>query len=245
MKNIDTKWLTQEPIAHRGLFNNEKPENSLSAFKSAVDNNYGIELDIQFTKDKKIVVFHDDNLERMTKDKRDVSNVTYKELLKLKLLDTEEKIPLLEEVLQVVNGKVPILVEIKSCENIIELGEKAYNILRKYNGKYSIQSFNPTVVEWYKKNAKEVVRGQLSCTYNDPEAKMNFIEKFALRNLLLNFKSKPHYICYELQGLPNFRVSQLRKKGMIITTWTVKSTKDMEKAYKYCDNIIFDSFLPR
>ena len=91
-------WLIERPIAHRGLFNRNYPENSLGAFENAVKNNFGIELDVQFTKDKKVVVFHDDNLKRMTKDKRNVNELTYKELKNLKLLDTNETIPLLEEV---------------------------------------------------------------------------------------------------------------------------------------------------
>lgn len=245
MKNTNIQWLIEEPIAHRGLFNKENPENSLAAFKNAVDNNYGIELDIQFTKDKKIVVFHDDTLERMANDKRAVSNITYEELSKLKLLNTGESIPLLEDVIKIVDGKVPIIIEIKNCKNIIELGQETYKIMKEYKGKYTIQSFNPTVIEWYKKNAKEVIRGQLSGTYNNQKSKMSFLERFVLKNLLLDFKSKPHYICYELQGLPNLRVSQLRKKGIMVISWTIKNKIDMEKGYKYSDNIIFDSFMPK
>lgn len=245
MKNIEIEWLKEEPIAHRGLFDKENPENSLKAFKKAIDNNYAIELDIQFTKDKQIVVFHDETLERMTKNLSYVSDMTYKQLSKLKLLNTDEKIPLLEDVLKVVDGKVPIIIEIKDSKDIIDLGKEAYEILKRYNGKYTIQSFNPIVLQWYSNNAKEVVRGQLSGKYNDSNSKINFLEKFLLKNLLLDFKSKPHYICYELQGLPNLRVSQIRKKGTMVISWTIRNKKDMEKAYKYSDNIIFDSFIPK
>lgn len=147
MKNIEIEWLKEEPIAHRGLFDKENPENSLKAFKKAIDNNYAIELDIQFTKDKQIVVFHDETLERMTKNLSYVSDMTYKQLSKLKLLNTDEKIPLLEDVLKVVDGKVPIIIEIKDCKDIIDLGKEAYEILKRYNGKYTIQSFNPIVLQ--------------------------------------------------------------------------------------------------
>lgn len=239
------QWLKERPIAHRGLFNNNYPENSLSAFENAVKNNYGIELDVQFTKDKKIVVFHDDNLERMTKDKRNVNELTYNELKKLKLLNSNENIPLFEEVLDLVNGKVPLIIEIKNCKNIIELGEETYNILKNYKGKFAVESFNPMVLNWYKNNAKEVIRGQLSGNYKYYNGSLKCYEKFVLTYMILNFKSKPNFIAYDIKGLPNFRVSYLKKIGMPIITWTVKSEKDMKKAYKYADNIIFDSFLPK
>ena len=158
-------WLIDRPIAHRGLFNSNYPENSLSAFENAVKNNYGIELDIQFTKDKKIVVFHDDNLERMTNDKRNVNELLYEELRNLKLLNSNESIPLFEDVLSLVNGKVPLIIEIKNCDNIIELGQETYKLLKSYKGKFVVESFNPFVLQWFKNNAKEVVRGQLSGNY--------------------------------------------------------------------------------
>lgn len=237
-------WLIERPIAHRGLFNHNYPENSLGAFENAVKNNFGIELDVQFTKDKKVVVFHDDNLERMTKDKRNVNELTYKELKNLKLLDTNETIPLLEEVLSLVNGKVPLVIEIKTCDNIIQLGEETYKLLKDYKGKFAVESFNPMVLKWFKKNAKEVVRGQLSGDYKNYNNNLKKYENFVLEYMLLNFISKPDFIAYELCVLPNFRVSSLRRRGVPIITWTVKSNKDMEKAYKYADNIIFDSFIP-
>lgn len=237
-------WLIERPIAHRGLFNSNYPENSLSAFENAVKNNYGIELDIQFTKDKKIVVFHDDNLERMTNDKRNVNELLYEELRNLKLLNSNESIPLFEDVLSLVNGKVPLIIEIKNCDNIIELGQETYKLLKNYKGKFAVESFNPFVLEWFKNNAKEVIRGQLSGNYKNYNSNLKSYQKLAMTYMLLNFKSKPHFIAYDLCALPNIRVSNLRKKGIPIITWTVKNKNDMEKAYKYADNIIFDSFIP-
>lgn len=237
-------WIKEIPIAHRGLFDNIHPENSLSAFKNAVKNNYAIELDVQFTKDKKVVVFHDDNLERLTKDKRNINEVTYEELSKLKILDSNEKIPLLQEVLDLVDTRVPIVIEIKDCKDIIDLGETTYNITKHYKGDYSIQSFNPFVLEWYKNNAKEVIRGQLSGTFKEDAENLNWYEKFALENLMLNFKSKPNYIAYELRGLPHFRITYLRKNGLPILSWTINSQDQLKRAYKYSDNIIFDRFMP-
>lgn len=238
-------WIKETPIAHRGLHTKDIPENSLSAFENALKNNYAIELDVQFTKDKEVVVFHDENLKRMTNDTRNIEDVNYDELKNLRLGNTNEIIPTLEEVLELVDSKVAILIEIKDCKDYIELSEKTYEILKGYEGNYAIQSFNPFILEWYKNNASEVVRGQLSGTFTEGSESLNSFEKFALKNMLLNFKSKPNYIGYELEGIPKSKLESLRKKGVPIIVWTVKNKEDMEKAYKYSDNITFENFLPK
>lgn len=238
-------WIKETPIAHRGVHTKDIPENSLSAFENALKNNYAIELDVQFTKDKEVVVFHDENLKRMTNDTRNIEDVNYDELKNLRLDNTNEIIPTLEEVLELVDSKVAILIEIKDCKDYIELSEKTYEILKGYEGNYAIQSFNPFILEWYKNNASEVVRGQLSGTFTEGSESLNSFEKFALKNMLLNFKSKPNYIGYDLEGIPKSKLESLRKKGVPIIVWTVKNKEDMEKAYKYSDNITFENFLPK
>ena len=238
-------WIKETPIAHRGLHTKDIPENSLSAFENALKNNYAIELDVQFTKDKEVVVFHDENLKRITNDTRNIEDVNYDELKNLRLGNTNEIIPTLEEVLELVDSKVAILIEIKDCKDYIELSEKTYEILKGYEGNYAIQSFNPFILEWYKNNASEVIRGQLSGTFTEGSESLNSFEKFVLKNMLLNFKSKPNYIGYELEGIPKSKLESLRKKGVPIIVWTVKNKEDMEKAYKYSDNITFENFLPK
>ena len=238
-------WIKETPIAHRGLHTKDIPENSLSAFENALKNNYAIELDVQFTKDKEVVVFHDENLKRMTNDTRNIEDVNYDELKNLRLGNTNEIIPTLEEVLELVDSKVAILIEIKDCKDYIELSEKTYEILKGYEGNYAIQSFNPFILEWYKNNASEVVRGQLSGTFTEGSESLNSFDKFVLKNMLLNFKSKPNYIRYDLEGIPKSKLESLRKKGVPIIVWTVKNKEDMEKAYKYSDNITFENFLPK
>ena len=238
-------WIKETPIAHRGVHTKDIPENSLSAFENALKNNYAIELDVQFTKDKEVVVFHDENLKRMTNDTRNIEDVNYDELKNLRLGNTNEIIPTLEEVLELVDSKVAILIEIKDCKDYIELSEKTYEILKGYEGNYAIQSFNPFILEWYKNNASEVIRGQLSGTFTEGSESLNSFEKFVLKNMLLNFKSKPNYIGYELEGIPKSKLESLRKKGVPIIVWTVKNKEDMEKAYKYSDKITFEKFLPK
>ena len=168
-REVNLAWLRNSYFAHRGLFNDELPENSIKAFENAIKNGFAIELDIQFTKDKKVVVFHDYNLERLTNNKENIENLTYEEIRKLNLLDTKEKIPLLEEVLQFIDGKVPLLIEIKNCNDIMKLGEETAKILKDYNGKYAIQSFDSCVLKWYRKNNKDVLVGQLMGSYKGIE----------------------------------------------------------------------------
>ena len=181
----------------------------------------------------------------MTNDTRNIEDVNYDELKNLRLGNTNEIIPTLEEVLELVDSKVAILIEIKDCKDYIELSEKTYEILKGYEGNYAIQSFNPFILEWYKNNASEVIRGQLSGTFTEGSESLSSFEKFALKNMLLNFKSKPNYIGYELEGIPKSKLESLRKKGVPIIVWTVKNKEDMEKAYKYSDNITFENFLPK
>ena len=181
-------WIKEIPIAHRGIHTKDIPENSLGAFENAIKKGYTIELDVQFTKDKEVVVFHDANLKRMTNDTRNIEDVNYDELKNLKLGNTDEVIPTLEEVLELVNNKVGIIVEIKDCKDSIELSEKTYKILKEYKGNYAIQSFNPFILEWYAQNAPEVIRCQLASNFEGDKGRgLKSYEKIILKNLLLNY----------------------------------------------------------
>lgn len=131
-------------FAHRGLFDNQtRCENSLSAFEAAAQAGYGIELDLQMTADGKIVVFHDDDLQRMCSSPLVIEQATYAQLQEYNLGETFEKIPLFSQVLAQVNGRVPLIVEIKSTERIERTCLKVYDLLRNYPGDYCIESMNP------------------------------------------------------------------------------------------------------
>ena len=241
----DMTWLLNGYFAHRGVFNKEFPENSMEAFDNAIKYGYGIELDVQFSKDEKLVVFHDDNLKRVTGDNRNVCDVEYRELKTLKLSNTEKTIPLFEDVLKKIDGKVPLIVEIKHGNQSEKLAEETFLLLKKYKGKYAIQSFDPFILNWYVKNQPQIIRGQLSAS---PKNYVGFkgYEKFILANLLLDFKSKPDYISYELKGLPNFMVSFSKKIFKTpILVWTIKNENELSKAKICADGYIFDSFVPR
>ena len=163
-KKRNTDRFLGHLYAHRGIHNNKdiNPENSLLAFKIAVEKGYGIELDVQVTRDNIPVVFHDNTLYRVCSLKNSIKDFTLKELVNLRLFNTEESIPTLEEVLKLVDGKVPLIVEIKNESTDINELKYIANILDNYSGVYCIESFNPLVLRWYKKNRPQLIRGQLS-----------------------------------------------------------------------------------
>ena len=140
--NIFDSWLVQKRIAHRGLFEEGKPENSLAAFENAIANNYAIELDVRALKDGTIVVFHDDKLGRMTGLDGYISNCTYEDIKDARLLKTSECIPTLEQVLALVNGRTELLIEIKNM-NKVGFEKDVYKILSTYKGEWAVESFNP------------------------------------------------------------------------------------------------------
>ena len=232
----DIQWITEIPIAHRGLQKENCPENSMAAFKCSIDEGYPIELDVRLTKDKKVVVFHDKNLNRLTNDKRDIENITFNELKKLSLLSTNEKIPLLKKVLKEVDGKVPLLIEIKSCDDIIELTCNVNEILENYKGNYAIQSFDKKAIEWYEINNPDVVKGLL----------INNSKELKVINIYTDiFEENIRYIDFisiSIGNIDNNDVQRLRGLGWTILTWTVKDKKSLEKANRYSDNYIFDYF---
>ena len=187
MSNKNLEFLKDNIFAHRG-YHLEKynvPENSLKSFEKAIQKGYGIEIDLHLLKDGNIVVFHDDNTERMTGVNKLLKDCKYEDIKELRLKETNEHIPLFEEVLKLVDGKVPLLIEYKYDSKLGKLEEKSMELLSKYNGKFAVQSFNPFSVRWFKRNFPEIPRGQLSYDYkNDNICK---IKKYILKNVLLKF----------------------------------------------------------
>lgn len=237
----DISFLKQSLIAHRGYHSKELgiPENSLPAFEKAIQNNYIIELDVHILKDRNIVVFHDDNLNRMTGLNKDIKKLNYDEIKRLKLDNTNYKIPLLKEVLDLVDGKVPIIIELKYDVKTGKLESELIKILEKYRGKYVVKSFNPFSVYWFKKHAPEIIRGQLSESYKN--SNKNFIEKFLLKNLCFNFITKPDFLSYQIEGLPNKAVEKF-KKNHIVLGWTVRNQEQYNKGKDFFDNLICENF---
>lgn len=232
--------------AHRGLHNNETeaPENSMTAFRMAVDAGYGIELDVQLTKDGIPVIFHDFTLERMCGVSGKIEDMTYEQLHQLSLLDTEEKIPTLKEFLEMAAGKIPLIVELKIEWTNLALCPVVDKMLSEYEGVYCIESFNPLALLWYRRNHREVMRGQLSTNFRLDGSYKN-IFYFLLTHLLTNCITGPDFIAYNCQfkSEPGRRICRKLYRNLAVA-WTVKSQKQLESLKEDFDLFIFDSFVP-
>ncbi len=229
-------------IAHRGFHNGESPENSVGSFESAIKEGFAIELDLQVTKDNKVVVFHDENLERMTGLNKNIRECTYREISTLKLLETEEMIPLFSDILELVNGKVPLMVELKNKRKVGNFEKYTYELLKHYKGEFVIQSFNPYSVGWFVQNAPHIPRGQLSGSFNGE--RLSFYKKIILSNLLLNNVSQPHFINYEIDYLHKLPMRYKNQREIPILGWTAKSEEKYKQALKVCQNVVFEGFNP-
>lgn len=239
--DLFNSWLVDQPIAHRGLHDKTSPENSISAFEKAIEAGYPIELDVQMISDGTVVVFHDSSLSRLTDNDGYLKFLTKTDLEYLSLKDSDEKIPTFQQVLEVVDGKVPLLIEIKNEGKVGELEKNVLELLQNYKGEYAIQSFNPFVLEYFYKHAPEIPRGQLAGYLKD--AKLTFFKKFALKRMLLNKKiSHPDFISYEAKHLPNRFIRKF--KNLPLLAWTVQSQSEYLRVVKHCDNVIFENFEP-
>lgn len=232
-------FLINSYIAHRGFHNKENPENTIGAFNRAIEHGYAIELDVQLLKDGTVVVVHDNTLNRLCGIDKYLCNCTYDEIKDLKIMNSNYSIPTLKEVLNFVNGRTPLLIEIKNTLKVGELESKTYDILKNYDGEYAIQSFNPFSLEWFKKNAPNILRGQLSSFFKGEN--LSWLKKSLLKRLKLNKISSPHFISYNAEDLPNKYVNKIK---LPVLAWTIRSQEDYMKAIKHCDNIIFENFEP-
>lgn len=234
-------------IAHRGLFQpqNAIPENSMPAFRAAISAGYGIELDVQLTSDDRLVVFHDASLKRMCGVDILLRKCTYEQLQGYPLANSSETIPLFEDVLKDIDGKVPLIVEIKSEGNWRQTTRQTAKLLDYYNGAFCIESFHPFVLQWFRKNRPNVIRGQLSTNYFKDNIRRTFLEKFLLTNLMLNFISRPDFIAYNHRWKKQlaFRIC-LKFFKIEAVAWTIKSQKELEDARDSFRIFIFDSFIP-
>lgn len=232
----------QRNVAHRGLYAADQsiPENSLTAFELAAECGYGIELDVQLSRDGRVVVFHDGGLQRMCGVDAPVDSMTFQELRGLKLAGTTEKIPLFAEVLALVSGRVPLIVELKSGRRNRLLCEKTLTLLKAYHGEFCIESFDPTVMGWFRLHAPRLVRGQLACPADAYAKGTSAPRRFVLSNCLLNFISRPQFIAYQVGKKP-LMVRLAERLGARKVCWT---SHDAENEERY-DTVIFEHYRPK
>ncbi len=229
--------------AHRGLFDNksEAPENSKAAFKKAVDAGYGIELDVQLSKDNQLVVFHDATLKRMCGVEGNVWDYTLEELRQFKLADSQETIPTFQEFLEIVDGKVPFILEYKLDRVQTTVCELANEVLKEYKGPYCVESFHPQAVMWYKKHRPDVLRGQLCEEFFRNERYKGKVLYMILPYLLTNVVARPDFIAYNHEHAHNISRRICKAMGGLSVAYTIKSQEEYERAKDKFELIIFDS----
>ena len=227
-------------FAHRGLHSRDKsvPENSIAAFRLAARAGYGVELDVHLSRDGQVVVFHDDTLERVCGVSGRVEDYTFQELQQFRLCGTEERIPLLSDVLGVIRGRGPIILELKDGPNNRELCRKTLGLLNGYRGSVCIESFNPLMVAWFRFHAGDIVRGQLAMPakgYGQMKKPIPFI----LSHCLMNFLARPQFIAYKIGPQP-LTVRLAQWMGAMKVGWTSHEPRN-EKGR---DAVIFEFYTP-
>ena len=231
-------------LAHRGLHKNpEVPENSLPAFRAAVEAGYGVELDVQLSSDGIPVVFHDQTLERVCGLPGSTRDYPMEKLATTPLFGQEGiGIPTFAEVLEVIGGRYPILVEIKGEDPAFEKTcAKAAELLDRYDGEYWVESFNPLAIAWFRKNRPAVLRGQLAMAYGRHDKYKGKLKYGILQRFLLNFRARPDFLAYRIGDRDDRSFLRLLRLYRVpAVAWTVKSRDDLMAAKEVFDGVIFE-----
>lgn len=243
-------FLTR-PLAHRGLHDVKagRAENSRKAFAAAIAEGYGIELDLQLSSDNVPMVFHDYDLGRLTAAKGAVKQHTAAQLCEIPLLHDGDGIPTLKEVLALVDGQVPLLIEIKDQDglmgpNIGPMGEAAAHVLRDYSGPFAVMSFNPHATAEMKRLLPNAPRGIVTDPYTEedwPLLPENL--RTALREIAEFDSTGSSFVSHNVDDLPTTRIAALKREGAAILCWTVKSSETEIRAREVADNITFEGYL--
>lgn len=242
------EMLRRFRYAHRGLHDSKNgiPENSMAAFRLAAEQGYGIELDVHLTRDGRLAVIHDDSLLRTAGVDVKASELTAEELGQYRLEGTDEKIPFLEEVIPLFEGKAPMIVELKVEKNSAKLAEAACDLLEQYCVDYCIESFHPQAIRWLKKHRPDVCRGQLSQNFlKGTPTGMGKAADFAMTHCLTTFLTQPDFIAYNHEHRKRLNLRIAKKVWQVQEiSWTVRTPEVM----KDCENdgclIIFENFKP-
>lgn len=232
--------------AHRGLHGQGRPENSMAAFQAALDSGHGIELDIHLLADGNLAVIHDSSLLRTTGREGMIEDLTTEQLSDYRLEGTEETIPTFSQVLELFDGKAPLVVELKSAKNnCAALCEAACKLLEGYKGVYCLESFDPRCVLWLKKNRPELIRGQLTENFFRSKGKLPWILKLLLTHQMGNFLTMPDFVSYrycDRKTLSNFLARKLWKLQGV--TWTLRTPQEHETALEEGWIPIFENYNP-
>ena len=236
------KWS----YAHRGLHDADKPENSMAAFRAALDHGFGIELDIHLMKDGNLAVIHDSSLKRTAGADTKIEDLTTEELANYHLQGTQELIPLFSDVLELFDGKAPLIVELKCVDNVDALCRAACEMLDRYNGPFCVESFDPRCILWLKKHRPNIIRGQLAENWlKVKDSPMPWLLRLIMTCHLGNFLLNPDFIAYKFADRNAFGTDLCRKLWKVQgVSWTLKTKEDYDTAVKEDWMPIFEGFLP-
>lgn len=238
MKNLE--WIKTEYFAHRGLHNKVIPENTFSAFRNAVKHGFDIELDIRLSKDNQIIVFHDENLKRLCGVDLKVAECNYAELKKYSIQNTSNCIPLLNEVLDTLPIKTKYLIELKTVNNPKQFVSYFIKLMRNHNVTYAVHSFDPRIINEFRKQDDSIIRGQIASTFKDE----GIFAKLFVKNLYSNVITKPDFTNYNFEDLPRKKLDKLHKKGHMIISYVAKNEKNLAFVRNRYDNAVFEGFIP-
>lgn len=239
--------LRARRYAHRGLHDDTLPENSMSAFRAALESGYGVELDVHLLKDGTLAVMHDSSLKRTTGCDGKIEDLTAAELAHYHLGGTQETIPTLDDVLSLFEGKAPIIIELKCVGgNHAALTDATCALLRNYKGAYCMESFDPRCVYHLKKHYPNIVRGQLAEDFFREKSTLPLAVKFLLTHNLLNFLTQPDFVAYKFQHRKHTPTNFIRHHlwHMQGVSWTLRSPEELQEAEQERLIPIFEGFRP-
>lgn len=245
-KHPDDAGLRGWLYAHRGLHdgNHQVAENSLEAFRRAVEAGYGMELDVQLTRDEQLVVFHDANLKRVCGVDVPLYTLSYEELQAHPLPDGS-RIPLFSQVLELVNGRTPMIVEVKYHHQVERIAAATLKALRAYKGAYCIESFHPLAVRYFKKHAPDIIRGELAYGGTWNRGDTNALEHFGMKHLLPLCLTRPHFVAYSVPT--DHTLGMWLMKHLfhpLLAAWTIRDQATLDKVKGVYDYPIFELFTP-
>ena len=234
--------------AHRGLWNQERPENSLAAFAAAAEKGYGVELDVHLTADGALVVHHDDSLKRLTGVDIRIGQSSLEQIRACRLANGEP-IPTYDEVLETIAGRIPMVVEVKvENGNHAALSKAVYERMQRYDGPWCLESFDPKAVGWFRRNAPEIIRGQLAfdAAGKGKDVK-TWMRNIGIASMLQNIWGRPDFIAFDAKSVKwrTLSIHLLRLMKPWFVAWTVRSQEDLEINRKHYDLQIFEKFEAR
>jgi len=242
------EWLSDQPYGHRGFHDKEAGliENSLSAFHAAIEQGYGIELDVQLSGDDDAVVFHDRTLDKLTGETGPVSARSTEELREITLTGSQDTIPTLDHVLSVIDGQVPVLVEVKTKprEAPGALEQAVLGALESYDGPFAVMSFAPDCVAWFQTMAPWMPRGLVAMDFVAHPVDLSFAERLALARLHFVRQLDPDFVAYDCRSIPNKALRTVRQRGIQTLSWTVRDQDMADHVDPHVDQIIFEGFIP-